>query len=522
MSDQTAPLPVVPSEPRRPRSRWGTVAVVASVVAVLVIAGGGFAAWRFLAGGGPRPAEVLPDSTFAVVSVDLDPSGGQKLEAIKTLRKFPSFRDHTDVNADSDLVKALYDETVGKECKEISYADDIKPWIGQRAAVAGVELDKGKPLPAVALQVRDKEAARAGLAKLATCAKKSDSQDFGYAVGDDYAIASDSTAHAQTILAAGQKSPLSEDATYQKWTDAAGGAGILNVYVSPKVADSIQDLVAGRLGSELRSGGDSPENSLQQGLKKFRGAAASLKFDNGGLDLAFASGTTEPITDKASVGDHVGSLPRDTALVLAGAVSRTALDQLEKSFGSGDSQISTLIEEETGLSFPDDVATLLGDSFSLSVGGDAPDKLSSLEGPGDIPIGALVHGDANKIKAIIEKVEAHTHLRLADIPATLTTSGDKVAVATTPDYADDLLKDGSLGDDEVFRDVVPHAVDSPFVLFTRFDNGWGTAIAEELRASGDEQERELGDDVAALQGLGISVWQDGGTTTKGLLRITLR
>ncbi len=148
MSDQTAPLPVVPAEPPASKGHWGIIAVVASVVAVLLIAGGGFAAWRFFAGGGPRPAEVLPDSTLAVLSVDLDPSGGQKIEAIKTLRKFPSFREHTDVDENSDLVKALYDETIGPECKDISYADDIKPWIGQRAAFAGVELDKGKPLPA--------------------------------------------------------------------------------------------------------------------------------------------------------------------------------------------------------------------------------------------------------------------------------------------------------------------------------------------------------------------------------------
>ncbi len=340
-------------------------------------------------------------------------------------------------------------------------------------------------------------------------------------MGDDYAVASDSTAHAQAILAAGKKSPLSEDATYQKWTEEAGGPGILNAYVAPKAADTIGKLFTGDLGAEF-SGGDDSQDALKKGLKNFRGAAASLKFDDGGLNLSFASGTTEPVTDQESVGDHVGALPKDTALVLAGAVNRKAIDQLVKNFGSGDDEISKLIEEETGLRFPDDIATLLGDSFSLSVGGNAPDDLSSVEGLEDVPAGLLVRGDADKIKTIIEKVESHTGLQLADLPATLDSSGDKVVVATTSDYADDLLSDGSLGDNEVFKDVVPHADDSPFVFFASLDNGWADALAKEARSSDDKESREIADDIEALEGLGISAWQDGDTTTKGLLRITLK
>ena len=41
---------------------------------------------------------------------------------------------------------ALRDDTVGKECKDVDYAEDVEAWIGQRAAFGGVELDKGKPL----------------------------------------------------------------------------------------------------------------------------------------------------------------------------------------------------------------------------------------------------------------------------------------------------------------------------------------------------------------------------------------
>src|ERR1700710_1967479 len=108
MSEHTAELPQPESQPLPPptgRSTKGLVAVVASAVAVVLVAGGSFAAWKFSPSPGPRPAEVLPASTFALVTVDLDPSGGQKVEAIKTLRKFPSWRDHVGLKTDSDPLK---------------------------------------------------------------------------------------------------------------------------------------------------------------------------------------------------------------------------------------------------------------------------------------------------------------------------------------------------------------------------------------------------------------------------------
>ena len=71
-----------------------------------MVAGGAWAATSFFATGA-QPAEALPDSTIAYFSVDLDPSGGQKIEAIKTLRKFPAFTDKIDLETDDDLRERL-------------------------------------------------------------------------------------------------------------------------------------------------------------------------------------------------------------------------------------------------------------------------------------------------------------------------------------------------------------------------------------------------------------------------------
>ena len=117
------------------------------MLAVVLVLAGGVVLWRTLAASGPRPAEVLPSSTFALVTLDLDPSAGQKVEAIKTLRKLPSWNERTGVRPDSDLVKVLF-ERAQKDgfCPKLDYDEDVKPWVGQRAGVGGVLLDD-KPAP---------------------------------------------------------------------------------------------------------------------------------------------------------------------------------------------------------------------------------------------------------------------------------------------------------------------------------------------------------------------------------------
>src|SRR5690348_6794776 len=236
MSDQTTVMPEYQPQPEPRRSRGGVIAVVASVVAVVLVAAGGFAAWRFFAGGGPRPAEVLRATTFALLSVDLNPSGGQKVEAIKTLRKFPTFREKSGLQPDSDPIKRLFEEIQDEgQCKDLDYERDVKSWIGQRAGIGGVVLD-GKAAPVAALQVSDAANAKSGFARFAKCAEL-EGDDFGWVISGDYIVISDSTAHAKKVAADGETAPLSENADYQKWTEEAGGAGIVNAYVGRKAID---------------------------------------------------------------------------------------------------------------------------------------------------------------------------------------------------------------------------------------------------------------------------------------------
>jgi hypothetical protein len=529
MSDHTTVLPEYHPQPEPRRSRGGLIAVIASVVVVVLISAGGFAAWRWFSGGGPRPAEVLPASTFALATVDLDPSGGQKVEAIKTLRKFPEFRDEVGLKPDSDPLKRLFEEVQSQgECKNLDYERDIKSWIGQRLGVGGVEID-GKAAPVATLQVSDADNAKDGFTRLMSCAGMDHGDEkFGWTLTDDYIVASDSTAHAKAIVAAGKKSPLSEDDDFQKWTDEAGGAGIMNFYVGPKAVDIASEQLnsglddMGELGGDSLAGSGDDQKQLAKilaGYKDFQGAGAVLHFADGGIELSMAGGGGKATTGTTTVADHVAAMPADTALLLAFAVPPGAFKALEEadSNGAGSDFLGSML----GIDFPADLKTLLGKSLSLSLGGDAPDDLSSVNEPSDVSLGALIHGDSAGIDAVIAKLEKSTGANLGDLQVVKKSEDGKVALASNEAYADQLLGKGSLSDDPGFKDAVPHAADAQAIAYVDFDGKWGKAVLKTIREDDDKDSKEVADNLAVLRALGISAWTKDGVS-HGLVRLSLK
>jgi hypothetical protein len=530
MTDHALPEPPPAPVRRRP---WGLVAVIASVLAVVLIAVAAFGAWRFFFGGGPRPAEVLPASTFALVTVDLDPSGGQKVEGIKTLRKFPTFREESGLTPESDPIKRLFDEIQDQgACKDLDYERDVKSWIGQRVGLGGVVIDD-KPAPVVALQVSDRDNARSGFASLAKCAEPDEDDQFGWTLADDYILISDSTAHAKTIAAQGQKAPLSDDEDFQKWTEEAGGAGIMNVYVGREAVDVASKELSSSIEEEksqddptdedLSLPGSSDErDELADALaayKDFQGAAAVLRFADGGIELSMAGGAGKSTSGKETVADHVAAMPKDTALLFALAVPPGAFDAIEKADPKGSG--SDLLSGMLGIDFPDDLKTLLGKSLSISLGGEAPDDLSSIDGPGDISVGALIRGDTEKIDAVITKLEKSSGSSLEDLEVTKASKDGKIAFASNKDYADQLFGKGSLADDEGFKDAVPNADDAQMITYVDFDGKWGKAVLKMIREDGSDESDEVADNLAVLRAFGASAWTDG-DVSHALVRLSLK
>ena len=128
-----SPEPAAPSAPSRSPLRLALYAVV--VLLVLALIGGVTVAVRGLSGGGAQPEDALPGGAFAFAKVDLDPSAGQKINALRFLRKFPALRDKVSLNG--DLRETLFEsvsESAGWE--KLDYDQDVEPWLGSRVAIA--------------------------------------------------------------------------------------------------------------------------------------------------------------------------------------------------------------------------------------------------------------------------------------------------------------------------------------------------------------------------------------------------
>ncbi|MFL6024853.1 MAG: DUF3352 domain-containing protein [Marmoricola sp.] len=522
-------------------------AVVITVVAALVVAvlgSGAWAAYSFLFGGGPRPEEALPATTVAVVSIDLDPSAGQKIAAIKAIRKFPALRKSLGLKTDDDLRKFIFEKATGSgDCSDLSFEKNVKPWIGKRAAFGAVDLGGDDPAPVIALQITDQDKARTGFSRVADCAGAGD--DFKWAIGEDYLIASDSQSHADTILSEGEKKPLADDAAYQRWRGEAGDAGVINFYVSKRATKYLTTLLdgfgsglfgtgsessafdGGDLAGEGTSGFSAPRHvartaddpdplaGVRDQLDKFQGLAGTVRFADGGMELSLAAGGLNKVASGAKVGKQVGELPADTVLALGFGVPSNAAQNFTDGFksGVGDQADDALgsIEDETGLRLPADLQTLLGSALTLSVGGDAPKDLADIQGFEDIPVGLVIHGDAAKIKELIGRIEDHTGYRLSDIPIVVGGDAGRVVLSPSKDYADQLSKVGTLGRSRNFTDAVPDAGRTTAIAYLDFDSSWRETL---LRFAGDDGAsasgvQEADANTKPLKSLGISSWLDG-------------
>lgn len=514
MSESSEHTQMLESEPAPEAAAPRRTALIAAVsVAVVAILGAGsFAAVKLL-GGGPQPSEALPTSTIAFVAVDLDPSAGQKIEAIKMMRKFPDLKKHVNLHTGDDIRKYVFDEaTKHNGCSRLSYDKDIKPWLGERAALGAVDLGGKSPAPVLALQYSDQDKATAGLDALVKC---SDSNDVFFAFEDSYVVISDTAAHAKSIAADGKAHPLSGDSDFQRWTQAAGDPGVVSFYVAHKATDYFLR----EFGSQFASA----TTDLKRQFAAFQGMAGTVRFADGGMELETAAGGLNTAMSTARVGDVVSRLPGDTALALGFGVpddfASHIVDSLKSQGDMFDQGIKQL-EQQTGLKLPEDLQTLFGNAVTFSVGGKAPLDLTAIKKPEDVPAGLAITGDPAKIKAVLDKVSKRTGRSLDDLGVNVQTGDGHIAIATSGSYARALIGGGKLGENASFTRVVPHADKANGVIYVDFNSAWRDsflALAEKEGSAKDAE--EFNANTKPLSALGISTWLDG-KTAHALVKLT--
>jgi hypothetical protein len=502
--------------------RRRAVVAGAGVAALLAVGAGAYGVVQFL-GGGSSPATAVPGSAIGYVSVDLDPSASQKIEAIRILRKFPSLRKQLKVGSRDDVRRRLFDAiTEDGGCSKLDYDRDVKPWIGNRVAVAAVPTAGDKVVPLVALQVGDQDEARAGLRRLATC----DSQDSPMASAfiGDYALVSEKQSVVDRLAKDAEASPLADDADYKTWMGRMGDPGIVTMYAAKDAVDVATRAANASVRTEGAFDlGAGYEKQLRKAFEDFGGAAGVVRFKDGAVEAELqAKGLGRIAGTGRTGGPDVRTLPATTAAVLSLSLPHGWLDssvsQLKAEAGSREfDQLVAEGERRTGLQLPDDIGTLLGNGLSVSADSSADlDALRHDADPQKLPVGVRLQGDPDKITAIVTKLK-----KLAGPEGDLVktdSSGDLVAVGTDPSYLSTLVKKGTLGSQQSFEKVVPQADKASAVLFVDFDggDGWADKLAD-LLSDGDPAVKA---NVAPLDAFGASGWVDGARIQHSMLRLT--
>lgn len=493
----------------------GVLAVVLVVILAL-LGGGGWLVYDKVvksdSSSTALPATVLPASTLAVATVNADPSPFQKINLFKVIGKFPALRAKVTIGAKDDPRKWVIEQILKSEsCPSASYAKDFAPWLGNHFALGAVRVGSAS-VPVAALETSDANAATAALNKMVAC---SASKDFIFTVTGGYVVASDSKAHLDSIVTEAKSQPLSGDANYTKWTNKVGGDGILSFYVAPAGLEAVAKLIAENVpGTAI---------DVKSALGEFKGMSGSLGATSDGLELKMAIGSNTVAGGTSALGGEIAKLPADTAV----AVGVGMTSSMSNNFTSGmiqglgealrgpremaltEAQTKARIKQYTGLSVPTDITTLLGKAIVLSLGGNAPADLTTVQGPTELPLGLKIKGDPAKINAVIAKVEAKFGGTLAQMGFTSKMSGDDFVLATNQSYANAITTPGALGSDPVFMAAVPEAAKAQSFLFVRIDSAWRTAIMSLLTKMGVPQALDIDANTAGLSALGVASWTDG-------------
>jgi hypothetical protein len=526
--------------------------IIGGVIGVLALGGAAFGAYSWLTSTGPQPAEALPADTLGYVSIDLDPSGSQKIAALKTLEKFPAadeWLDEEGIGSGDDIRKFVFGKIQEEEgaCEDLDFDDDIKPWLGDRFAVAAIDGgDAEFPVPVGVVQVKDGDEAQDRVEQVIE-ACGGDPDDGGLAVNGDWLIIAETDEVAEQVADDAAEASLADDEEFQKWTEAAGDPGIVTAYASAEAGKVLGEEL-GSFGGALGSGGAtdcSTPDDLTEGclsyeedgleeeivpddaakaLEDFEGMALTVRFDDGSLEVEVASGMKDLGLNSLSsdaAGEAISTLPEDTAAAIGLGFepgwAEELLDYVGSMSGTGADIEGFLDEAEStfDLSLPEDLETLFGESAAIAVGSDFDPEafFGSASGASDLPIGAKVKGDTEAIQEVIDKVKATAPSpEEAEIFST-ESDDDYIVIGPDSDYLSELLDDGGLGDTDTYQDVVRED-EAASIFFIDFDagDGWLASLA------GDDA--EVKENLEPLAGLGLTGWQDDDETGHVVLRVT--
>ncbi|HEY3561991.1 MAG TPA: DUF3352 domain-containing protein [Kribbella sp.] len=482
-------------QPEPKKKRGKLIPIVAALAMVLVVAGGGIFAYGKLGGGGKQPSDVLPGTAVGYARVDLNPSAGQKVNAIRFLMKFPSVKEKLGLSGEQDdLRQKLFEQikkSAGDDLADVDYDKDVKPWLGDRAGFAALPPAEGKdePVPVVAVQVKDEDAANKGMDKLLA---KEDKKP-GRAFSNGYMILGDDQATVDSAIATAKDNPLTKNAKFKADMDKLGEQGFVSGWADVKAIASM----SGKVDSAQLSGlGDAT-------------AAMALRFDPSYVELkAVGHGDSSVKVNAADAGDLVTKLPDSTAGAIAISGGDTMIDtawkQVQKA--GGDNLQSTIdqIAEQTGLKLPDDLKTLVGKNVAAAIDKDTE---------GGPKVALRMQTDPAKAEPVLQKLVQllNRSEEGSRIPVKTAKSDDTLVAATDEEYAQQVLKGGNLGATDSFKQALPDAKGAVMIGYVDF--GALSAFSDRV---GDSK------DLAALKSAGVVTRSTGDGEAELTLRVVAK
>lgn len=186
----------------------GSITLVIATVAV---------SFALLSGGGNQPEDVLPRDTVAIAKIDLNPKIGQRINLVRFLSKFPETIENFD---EEDPVGSLLGES--ELTSDLEWGE-IKPWLGNRYAVALVEI-KGELNPVLVLSIKDEMEMNYFF--------KKNYPDLNTAVILDYLLIAENNSVLNVITSA--PTHLSDNEDYTSDMDTLGGDQIASIWANLK------------------------------------------------------------------------------------------------------------------------------------------------------------------------------------------------------------------------------------------------------------------------------------------------
>ncbi|MBU2075127.1 MAG: DUF3352 domain-containing protein [Actinobacteria bacterium] len=529
------------------RRRRVLVPVLAGL-GLAAVGGAAFGAWWFL-DDGAQAAEAFPASSVGYVGLTLDPSGSQKLEALRTLEKFPWVAEELgldgdlgDVDLRETLAQALLEEA---DCEGLSYTDDLESWLGDRIGLAAVALGD-EPQPLFALEVRDGDAAMEGMAAVTECAGEGDST--AYAVDGDWMLVAETEENLQRARELVEdEGTLADDEDFQRWTGELD-AGLVTLYAAPGAGALVVDHWDEVMGFDPGLGAPSePPAEVVEAAEEFEGGIAQVRFDDGGLELELAGsmGESELLTAlDGDAGALTEALPEDTALVYAYGLGEgwtdwfAGLIESDPTAGLEPGDVERALQETVGLGL-EDIEEATGDALALAVGSDVDADALFRGDLGSVPVALVMDGDAQAVQALADALVPFLGPFQAPGADLLGVSAGEDVVAVGPDagWRDEVAEGGGLGDSERFRDVVPDNDGLVSVTYVDIDVVSDVVISfmealeeafsagfSELPGTGSPQDGgemdEIRENLEPLAALGSSSWIEADGSLRGLLRIS--